>query len=302
MPQSADDAARALDPETRAFWERTWASLDKADRSTRRGDSWRRQMNDLTDLAVERRIVGLSRADEQDLFRTRLLQWHLDRIEGRRARPVDPPRAPMAWLAGEPWLAARALPAGATRSAAMLLALDETGAIDRPARVALADQQVREELAVADAAGAASLAERVDELEPNPARLALRAWSMAQAGRSDDPGAAWRARVAAAVEGPDPASARVALARLALASGNELSAREHLGAALALSSPEAASLTARLLVARGEPRRARVLARAWIDDGRARDVPAALWALACLAETPGPDAQGAPPRPAAPVR
>ncbi|MCY2958598.1 MAG: hypothetical protein NTY35_00370, partial [Planctomycetota bacterium] len=76
---SAAQSARPLSTETRTFWERTWARLDKLDRTTRRGASWKRQLNDLSDLALERRIVGLSQSDEQDLFRTRLLQWHLER-------------------------------------------------------------------------------------------------------------------------------------------------------------------------------------------------------------------------------
>ncbi len=302
LSSAAPQAPKPLDPETRAFWERTWARLDKADRATRRRDTWKRQINDLTDALVERRIVGMSQSDEQDLFRTRLLQWHLERIQGQTKAPVDPPRVAIAWLPTEAWLAARALPAGPMRTAAMLLALDEASTIDQPARIATAEQQAHEELFGANANGAAQLAERIDEIEPTPARLALRAWSLAQSGRASDPGIAWRARIAAASDGPDEVAARLASARIALAGGDDLAARAELGAALALASPDAASLTARLLVARGEPRRARVLARAWIDDPAARDVPAALWALACLAEQPGSAALGTPPRADTPLR
>lgn len=295
-------APRPLDPDTRLFWERTWASLDKADRTTRRGDSWTRQVSDLTDALVERRIVGVSRSDEQDLFRTRLLEWHLERIQGQIEAPVEPPRAPLAWLPPEPWLAARALPAGTARSTAMLLALDHTQANDRAARIVLAEQHVLEELGGGNAIGAAQLAERIDGIEPTPERLALRGWALTQSGRAPDPGIGWRARVRAALEGPEAPAAHIASARIALSSGDDLAARVQLGAALSLASPEAAALTARLLVASGEPGRARVLTRAWIYDTAGRDLPSALWALACLAETPGSGVQRPPPPGDTPVR
>jgi len=272
------------------------------DRATRRETSWRRQVNDLTDVAAERRIVGLSQGDEQDLFRTRLLQWHLERLKGRTEAPVEPPRAPMSWLPLEPWFAARALPAGPTRSTAMLLALDDEPVADRPERVALAGRLAYEELAAANAPGAAALAERLDLLDPSVDRLALRAWALAQAGRAPDAEALLRTRQSEAADGPDEARLRVLGARIALARGDDLAARARLGAALALGSPDAAVLSARLLLASGEGRRARTLARAWIDAPDTRDASAALWALACLAEAPGPSSPEAPPRAGAPVR
>ncbi|MCY2961043.1 MAG: hypothetical protein NTY35_12840, partial [Planctomycetota bacterium] len=222
--------------------------------------------------------------------------------EGREPAAVDPPRVALAWIPSETWFAARALPPGSTRSEAMLLALDEELAADRAARISTAEVQVREELAAADAAGAAALAARIDALEPTPARFELCAWSMAQAGRAAEYEPAWRARAAAAREGPDEARSHLVGARIALARGDELAARAALGAALALADPDAAILTARLLLASGEHRRARILARAWVEDETARGVPGALWALACLAETPGSASRGTPPGSGAPVR
>jgi hypothetical protein len=309
-PASVRGAPRLQSPETIAFWERVWADVDKVDQATHHGANWKRRINLLGDTAGERRIVGLSQGDEQDLFRTRLLQWHLERIKGRRQDHVDPPRGAMHWLRGEPWLAAQALPPGPTRCAAMLLALEEAGASRISAQLATAERQAREELADANVLGAAALAERVGALEPTPARLELWAWAMTQAARTAEVEREWnqrtqlveRARGGRVADEALESPWRVIRARAALGRDDELAARAELGAALALGSSDAAVLTARLLLARGERERARVLARAWVDTGPSSDMAGALWALARLGELPTASPARAPPGPDRPLR
>lgn len=254
----------------------------------------------------------MSQGDEADLFRTRVLVWNLDRLEGRAALPVEPPRVAIDWTASEAWFAARALPAGAARCEAMLLALDAAAPSELASRVDVAEGHAREELLAADPYAAAQLAARVDAVAPTAARFALHARAVAQAGdlragRASDVGSLdlatqGSARADAVAGSPDEAVVRCALARLALARGDVVAARGAIGAALARSSGEAAVLAGRLLVDGDEPRRARVLARAWIGDADGRDVPSALWALACLAETQRAYTGGAPFRPTPPVR
>ncbi len=289
--RTAMQSPRPMTLATRAFWEDVWSSLEKADRAKRRGDSWDRRISELTDAAAERRIVALSQADEQDLFRTRLLQWHLERLKGRPQLDVEPPRTAMAWLPAEPWFAARALPPGPTRCTAMLLALEDTAGEDLSVRIATAEAQSREESLAANVFGAAALAERVEALAPTSARFERAVWTAAQAGRASDAQTQLRAR-AVTDGGPSESAHRVLAARLALAQGDELAARAELGSALALGSGEAAVLTARLLLERAEYQRARVLTRAWVDsaEGHEKNVACALWALASL-----PDLRGALP-------
>lgn len=271
---------------TRAFWEDVWSSLEKAERARRRGDSWDRRISELTDAAGERRIVALSQADEQDLFRTRLLQWHLERLKGRRQLEVEPPRVAMAWLPSEPWFAARALPAGPTRCTAMLLALEDSGSYDFPVRVATAEAQYREESLAANVFGAAALAERVEALAPTSERFDRAVWAAAQAGYAREAETMLRAR-APAEGNPSETAQRVLAARIALARADELAARAELGPALALGSSAAAVLTARLLLERVETQRARVLTRAWVEtEGPEKNLACALWALASLADLP----------------
>ncbi|MBL8863406.1 MAG: hypothetical protein JNK02_15550 [Planctomycetes bacterium] len=258
--------------------------MDRVDRAVRRWSSstWVRRVYALTDLAQERRIVALSRSDADDLFRTRLLQWHLDRLRGGAPEALDPPRAGFSWLGHEPWFAARALGPGPLRVEAMLRALDEAGAPDRAARLAAADQQVRSELAAANPGGAADLAGRLDELDPGPARCALAAWAAAQAGRAAEFEPRLAARLASAVDLADEALLRVARARLRLAAGDELGARVDLGAAAAAGSADAATLAARLLLERGEADRARVFLRGFVAEPGVPDSLRALWALAVV--------------------
>ncbi len=298
----AVQSARTLPPETVGYWERAWARLDKIDRATHRGANWKRSINEVTDSAAERRIDALAQSDEQDLFRTRLLQWHLERIKGRAQPEVDPPRVAMSWLPGEAWWAARALGPGPTRCATMLVALDQADVGERGERIALADVQVRQEWLAANVLGCAALAQRIDELEPDFAHLERAAWALAQAGRVADAAALVRARSAALADASLEAPAHVLAARTALAQGADLTARAELGAALALGSADAAILSARQLLERGEPQRARVLTRGWIGAAGARDVPDALWALANLLDSSRPVGTRAPAASRSPLR
>lgn len=211
-------------------------------------------------------------------------------------RPLDAPSEPIAWLAREPWLATRALAAGPLRTEAMLLALRETAAPDFPARQALAAGQTEEELAAGHAELAAALARQLDALASDPVSARRRAWCETQAGRPELAAQDLRDRRAAASDESQAAHYGLTLARVALATGDELGARAAAGAALVLGSPDAAVLLGRLALARGEPDAARVVARAWVEGRAERDFPGALWALSLL--PPG----FPPPSPGSPVR
>ena len=301
-PVSLTTAAdRVPDAESRDFWERTWERLDRADRATRREVSWRRRISDLSDIAAERRITSLSRADEDDLFRTRLLVWHLDRLRSRREDLLDPPPVGFTWLPSEAWFGARALGPGSARCAALLESLTQATPADRPVRIAIAESQLLEEVCSGNADGAAELALRIDALEPTAARAARAAWTGTQAGRGEAVAIALSARIAAS-DAADESHLQLALARVALARGDEIGARTELGAALAGGDASAAALTARLSIDRHEARRARVLLRGWIDGPGSRGEISALWALAMLEPTPYRASPGHETGPAVPVR
>lgn len=282
-----------LTAETRAFWERTWLRLDKLDRATRREVNWRRHVADLTDIVAERRITSLSRSDEDDLFRTRLLVWHLDRLRSRREKPIDPPPTGFTWLPSEAWYGALALRPGAARCDALSEALSNATPADLPVRLATAESRLLEEICLGNVHGAADLAARVDALEPTPDRAARAAWAGTQAGRGDAVASRLSTRIAAS-EPADEARLRLALARVAVARGDEIGARAELGAALAGGDDRAAALTARLAFDRDEARRARVLLRGWLEGPEAGGEVSALWALAALDSAsyrvrPGPE-------------
>jgi len=293
--------AGELTAETRAFWERTWLRLEKLDRATRREVNWRRHVADLTDIAAERRITSLSRSDEDDLFRTRLLVWHLDRLRNRREKLIDPPPVGFTWLTSEAWFGALAVRPGAARCEALIEALANTAPPDMAARLAIAESQLLDEVCLGNIHGAADLAARIDALEPTADRAARAAWAGTQAGRGEVVASSLATRIASS-EPSDEAHLRLALARVAVARGDEIGARSELGAALAGGDSRAAALTARLAFDRGEARRARVLLRGWLDGPEAGGEVSALWALAALDSTsyrvpPGPET-----RPVVPVR
>jgi len=292
---------RILDAEARAFWERTWERLDKADRATRRAVSWRRRISGLSDAAAERRITSLSRSDEDDLFRTRLLVWHLDRLRSRREDPLEPPPAGFTWLPSEAWFGARALRPGPARCEAVLGSLANAVPADRPVRLSTAESQLLEELCAGNSGGAADLAARIDALEPTTARAVRAAWTGAQAGRQEAVASTLAARLAASDPADEP-RLRLALARVALARDDELGARAQLGAALAGGDPGAAALTARLAFDRAEAHRARVLLRGWLEGPGAGGEVSALWALAALESAPYPVRPGPETGPVVPVR
>ncbi|MBK7877546.1 MAG: hypothetical protein IPJ77_17755 [Planctomycetes bacterium] len=238
---------------------------------------------ELQRTAARRESAARQRSDRALAFRARVLAAQLARQDGLDARRVRDPGIVLDFLPGEARLAAEVTLPGPLRTEAVVHTLDEAASSELPERFELAREVLQDDLA---------------GLRLEPAEAIARAWLRrdetvesgvlcARVLRANGRLAEAADLLARLERDERTAEERAALAleraRDARARGDQETALDALGTALASGSSEAGLLLARERLERGETAEALALARPFLDDARANVGARRVWALALLA-------------------
>lgn len=259
--------AAALAPQERATdWARVWGSLRAAEAAA-------------PGSAERAAAVGELRREGQAVpagWRARVLAFHLARLAGEEAAPVAGPEPPetLALVAGEAWIAARALEPGPAGERALFAALREVGAQDEQACLVLAFERFQALMDAFRLERALPLAEAMFARRPAGWSAVNLARALTRAGRHVEA----RAVLTAQIERDSDPASLVALhderALAALGAGDERAGERDLGYAWARGSPNAGVVLGQRALTAGLRERARAIFRTLLDAE-----PPEAWAL-----------------------
>jgi tetratricopeptide (TPR) repeat protein len=283
-------------------WKETWRELDTLSSTAPGSANRRRMLVELDAFQARHERSARKRQDRPEAFRARVLAAQLARVKGTPFQPVPEPGVSIAWLPGEGWIAAQVTAPGATRLAAIGIALSEAKPSELGERLNLAFEWAEadaRELQWDDSYAVAILVHETirstpaANLPPEYQSGAKAVGLLARVLRMRGEYAEARKILEQGLESTLEPGERMALlaesGRDHLAAGEESLAARDLGEALALGSPDASGLLARSALSEHASARARALYRSLASSpARESSTAAALrgYGLSLLLEAP----------------